>query len=149
MISTGSTEAKRNLALSLGAEFGVDPAHDTWTAEVRRFTGKRGVDVVVEHVGGKILEQAFTCLARGGSVVTCGATAGKEVRLNLWPLFVKQHRLIGSYGRTRADIAATLAWAASGKLKPVIDRAYPLSETSEAFVALRRRTVAGKVLVMP
>ena len=105
VISTGSTEAKRNLALSLGAEFVVDPAQESWAAEVRRFTGKRGVDVVIEHVGGKVLEQAFTCLARGGSVVTCGATAGKEIRLNLWPLFVKQHRLIGSYGR--ADIAAT------------------------------------------
>jgi NADPH:quinone reductase-like Zn-dependent oxidoreductase len=68
------------------------------------------VDLVVEHVGGRLLEQVFQCLARGGTIVTCGATAGREVTINLWPLFVKQQRLVGSYGRTRKDMEATLAW---------------------------------------
>ena len=57
--------------------------------------------------------------------MTCGATAGREIPFNLWPFFVKQHRLIGSYGRNRADIQATLEWAAAGKLKPVIDSVFP------------------------
>ena len=66
------------------------------------------INLVVEHIGGEVLPKVFDCLARGGAVVTCGATAGREVTLNLWPFFVKQHRLIGSYGRNRADIQKTL-----------------------------------------
>ena len=149
VISTGSTEAKRALAQSLGAEQVVDPADPNWPAEVRQLTGKRGVDLVIEHVGGKVLEQVFSCLARGGTVVTCGATAGREVALNLWPFFVKQQRLVGSYGRNRAATQTTLEWAAAGKLKPVIDRVYPLADTAQALAALRNRDVLGKVLVKP
>jgi len=149
VISTGSTEAKRALAQRLGAEFVLDSASNGWAAEARRITGKRGVDLVIEHVGGKVLEQVFACLARGGTVVTCGATAGREVQLNLWPFFVKQQRLVGSYGRNRADLARTLEWAAAGRLEAVIDRVYPLAETPAAFTALRNRAVLGKVLVRP
>ncbi len=149
VIATGSTAAKRELALRLGAEATVDSSDPTWPAQVRKLTSKRGVDVVVEHVGGAVLEQVFNCLARGGTVVTCGATAGREPRLNLWPFFVKQQRLVGSYGRTRRDLAATLEWAAAGRLHAVIDRVFPLADTAQAFAALRDRQVLGKVVIEP
>ena len=149
VISTGSTGAKRALAIQLGAEFAVDSTPTIWPAEVRKLTNKRGVDLVVEHIGGEVLTKCFDCLARGGTIVTCGATAGREVKLNLWPLFVKQQRLIGSYGRNRPDLQATLEWAAAGKLKPVIDSVYPLTETAAAFAKLRSRSVLGKVLIQP
>lgn len=149
VVSTGSTPAKRELALRLGAEAAFDPADPAWPAQVRAWSGKRGVDVVVEHVGGPVLEQVFHCLARGGTVVTCGATAGREVTLRLWPFFVKQHRLVGSYGRTRRDLVATLDWAATGRLRPVIDRVLPLAEAAAGFAALRARVVQGKVVVEP
>jgi 2-desacetyl-2-hydroxyethyl bacteriochlorophyllide A dehydrogenase len=149
VISTGSTEAKRRLAQQLGAEFVVNPTQSDWPAEIRRITNKRGVDLVVEHVGGGVLLQCFECLARGGTIVTCGATAGRDVTLNLWPFFVKQQRLIGSYGRNRADLQATLEWANAGKLRPVIDSIFPLDQTPAAFAKLRSRNVLGKVLVEP
>jgi NADPH:quinone reductase-like Zn-dependent oxidoreductase len=149
VIATASNEIKQKLAHQLGAEFVIDSANPKWPAEVRRITNKRGVDIVVEHVGGEVLVKAFECLARGGTVVTCGATAGKEVGLDLWPFFVKQHRLVGSYSRNAADLRATLEWAAAGRLKPVIHAIYPLDRTPEAFAALRARTVLGKVLVGP
>jgi 2-desacetyl-2-hydroxyethyl bacteriochlorophyllide A dehydrogenase len=149
VISTGSTEQKRELAQRLGAEFVVDLVKQNWPVEVRKITDKRGVDVVVEHIGGTVLQQAFNCLARGGTIVTCGATSGREVPLNLWPLFVKQQRLIGSYGRNAADFRATLDWAAQTKLKPVIDSTVPLAETPEAFNRLRSREVLGKVIITP
>lgn len=149
VVSTGSTPAKRELALRLGAEAAFDPADPAWPAQVRAWSGKRGVDVVVEHVGGPVLEQVFHCLARGGTVVTCGATAGREVTLRLWPFFVKQHRLVGSYGRTRRDLVTTLDWAAAGRLRPVIDRVLPLAEAAAGFAALRARVVLGKVVVEP
>jgi NADPH:quinone reductase-like Zn-dependent oxidoreductase len=149
VISTGSTEAKRTLAKDLGAEFVVDSTQTSWPAEVRKFTNKRGVDLVVEHVGGDMLPKCFECLARGGTIVTCGATAGRDVALNLWPIFVKEQRLVGSYGRNRADFRVTLEWAAAGKLKPVIDSSLPLDQTPAAFAKLRAREVLGKVLIKP
>ena len=82
-------------------------------------------------------------------MVTCGATAGREVRLNLWPLFVKQQRLVGSYGRTRKDMEATLAWAAAGRLRAAIDEVLPLDRGAEAFRRLRNRGVAGKLVIRP
>ena len=149
VISTGSSEERRELARRLGAEFAVDPAEPAWTSQVRRFTGRRGVDLVVEHVGGEVLMKAFDCLARGGTVVTCGATAGRQITMNLWPFFVKEQRLVGSYGRNRADLEATLEWAARGRLQPVIQALLPLAETPAAFAALRARSVLGKLVLCP
>jgi 2-desacetyl-2-hydroxyethyl bacteriochlorophyllide A dehydrogenase len=147
VISTGSSEAKRELGTKLGADFVVDTNQPDWPAEVRRLTEKRGADIVVEHIGGHVLQKCFDCLARGGTIVTCGATAGREVTLNLWPFFVKEQRLIGSYGRNRADIEKTLEWAAAGKLRAVIDSTFPLQRAQEAFDRLRSRNFLGKVLV--
>jgi NADPH:quinone reductase-like Zn-dependent oxidoreductase len=147
VISTGSTDAKRQLARDLGADHVVDHSVSTWPKEVRQITGRRGVDLVVEHIGGDVLLQVLQCLARNGSVVTCGATAGSQVSLDLWPLFVKQQRIIGSYGRNRADMQRTLEWAAAGRLKAVIDRPLPLERTREAFDLLRGRQVSGKIVI--
>ena len=149
VITTGSTAEKREFGLHLGALHAVDASGPDWPAQVRQFTGKRGVDLVVEHVGGSTFEQVFHCLARGGTVVTCGATAGREVGLNLWPFFVKQQRVVGSYGRDRADMAATLQWAAEGKLKASVARVARLADTAQAFAQLRARSVLGKVVIVP
>jgi NADPH:quinone reductase-like Zn-dependent oxidoreductase len=149
VISTASSDAKQKLAHELGADAVVNTNDAHWPAAIRQLTNKHGVDLVVEHVGGAVLVKCFDCLARGGTIVTCGATAGREVTLNLWPLFVKQQRLIGSYGRNRADIIATLEWAADGKIAPVIDSIFPLAEAPAAFAKLRARQVLGKVLVNP
>jgi NADPH:quinone reductase-like Zn-dependent oxidoreductase len=149
VISTGSSAAKRSLALRLGAEFAIDSNDPGWPAEVRKITEKHGADLVVEHVGGDVLLKCFECLARGGTIVTCGATAGRDVKLNLWPFFAKEQRLIGSYGRNRADILATLDWAAAGRLKPVVDSVFTLDQVGAAFTRLRSRSVLGKVLIKP
>ena len=147
VISTGSTEPRRALAQQLGAQHALDTNSANWPEEVRRLTGKRGVDLVIEHVGGEVSLKCFACLARGGTVVTCGATVGREVTLDLWPFFAKQHRLIGSYGRNRYDLEATLNWAALGRLKPVIDSIVTLDQAPAAFAKLRNREVLGKVVV--
>jgi 2-desacetyl-2-hydroxyethyl bacteriochlorophyllide A dehydrogenase len=147
VITTGTSAAKRRFALGLGADHAVDSSKPDWPGRVREITGKRGVDLIVEHVGGDVLLQCFTCLARGGTIVTCGATAGRDVSLKLWPIFVKEQKLIGSYGRNRKDIVATLDWAAKGKLKAAIWKVYPLNQTPEAFAALRQRQVLGKAVV--
>jgi 2-desacetyl-2-hydroxyethyl bacteriochlorophyllide A dehydrogenase len=149
VIGTGSSEAKRELARQLGAEAALDLADANWTAEVRKLTAKRGVDLVIEHIGAAVLQQAFNCLARGGTIVTCGATTGREIPFDLWPFFVKQQRLIGSYGRNTADLKATLQWAADGRLKAVIDSSLPLARTPRAYELLRSRKVLGKLVIRP
>lgn len=149
VIATASSESKQQFAKQLGADVIVDSTQANWPALVRQQTNKRGVDLVIEHVGGDVLPKCFECLARNGTIVTCGATAGREIKLNIWPIFVKQQRLIGSYGRNRADIVATLEWAAAGKLRPVIDSVLPLADTSKAFTRLRERNVRGKLVITP
>jgi NADPH:quinone reductase-like Zn-dependent oxidoreductase len=149
VISTASTEPKRELAEKLGAEAVVDLGDSGWPTEVRRLTGKHGVDLVVEHLGGTVLEQCFHCLARGGTIVTCGATNAKEVSLNLWPFFVKQQRLIGSYGRNRSDLEKALVATVEGWLRPVIDSVLPLAQAEEGFHRLRERKVLGKIVCVP
>lgn len=149
VITTGSTEEKREFGLGLGADHALDSTSDDWPREVRKLTDKRGVDVVLEHVGADVLEKSFQCLARGGAVVTCGATAGRKLSLDVWPMFVKQHRFIGSYGRNHADMQATLQWVAEGRLKPAIHQVFPLPGVSNAYEVLRARGVYGKVLVKP
>lgn len=148
VIATASTLEKRNVAMEAGADHVVDSTSEDWATEVRQITDRRGVDIVVEHIGGKMLQQVFNCLARGGTVVTCGATAGRDVQINLWPFFVKQQRLIGSYGRNRADMIATLEWAAVGKLKAIIHKTYKLEDAPQAFADLRDRSVFGKAVVV-
>jgi NADPH:quinone reductase-like Zn-dependent oxidoreductase len=149
VITTAGDERKLEKARELGADHTIDHYKQKIGDEVRRITNKRGVDIVVEHVGGDVLLKCFECLARNGTIVTCGATAGREISLNLWPIFVKQQRLIGSYGRNRVDMQATLEWAAAGKLKPVIDSIFPLDQVPAAFAKLRSRNVLGKVLIEP
>jgi len=147
VITTGSTAAKRTLGLRLGAELAVDTGDVDWPRLVRKHTGNRGVDVVVEHLGGPVLQQVFQCLARNGTIVTCGATLGREPTLPLWPFFVKQQRLVGSYGRNRASLLRTFEWAAAGRLRPVIDSVVPLDRAPEGLARLRDRQALGKVLV--
>jgi NADPH:quinone reductase-like Zn-dependent oxidoreductase len=149
VISTGSTEAKRSFAQSLGADFVLDSNQPDWPKQVREITQKRGVDLVIEHVGGDVFQRCFECLSRGGKIVTCGATAGRDVQINLWPLFVKQQCVIGSYGRNRADIEATLEWAALGRIRAVVHQTFPLDRAPEAFAALRNRRVLGKIVIAP
>lgn len=149
VLTTGSTEEKRALGLRLGADHAVDSTQKDWPFVIRQLTDKRGVDVVIEHIGGDVLEQAFSCLARGGAIVTCGATAGRSAEFNLWSFFVKQQRLIGSYARNRQDLERTLAWAAEGRIQAVVDHVFPLEETAAAYARLRSRQVLGKVLVRP
>jgi D-arabinose 1-dehydrogenase-like Zn-dependent alcohol dehydrogenase len=69
------------------------------------------------------------------------------VQLKLWSFFVKEQKLVGSYGRSRKDIQAVLEWAAQGKIKAATTQVFPLEQTAAAFLALRNRQVMGKVVV--
>jgi NADPH:quinone reductase-like Zn-dependent oxidoreductase len=149
VIATASTVEKRERARELGAHEVIDYVNEDLVAEVRRITAKRGVDVVVEHVGAATWEQSVAALGRNGRLVTCGTTSGADAKLNLWQLFAKQLRLIGSYGGTRAELRQVLRLVADGRLKPVIHHTFDLEGVAEAQTLLAERRQFGKLIVRP
>ena len=149
VIATAGSEEKVKLALDLGADHAINYLERDFLQEVRRITGKRGVDVVVEHVGTDTWEKSVGCLARGGRLVICGTTSGAEGKTNLWQLFAKQLNLIGSYGGTRRELQTVLKLVADGRLRPVVDRSMPLEQAAEAQWLLQERRHFGKLILNP
>ena len=96
VITTGGSEAKRELGLELGAEVALDTGVERWEKEVKRLTDGRGADVVVEHVGPATWDASLRALARNGRLVTCGGTTGPKVSVNLPHLFIKNQSILGS-----------------------------------------------------
>jgi NADPH:quinone reductase-like Zn-dependent oxidoreductase len=147
VIATASSTSKLEKARQLGADVTVDYVAEDLRGAVRQLTGRRGVDVVVEHVGQATWAASVASLARNGRLVTCGATSGSDVNLDLWSMFAKQISLIGCYGGRRDDLRRVLAAAAQGALEPVIDRVLPLEQLNEAQAALESREQFGKIII--
>ena len=147
VIATATSDTKLERARQLGAHEVVNTERDDLREAVRRLTNKRGVDVVVEHVGQATWQASVASLARNGRLVTCGATTGSQVGFDLWPMFAKQISFIGCYGGTPNDLRQVLQAAARGDLKPVVDRVLPLERLSEAQQALAAREQFGKIVI--
>jgi NADPH:quinone reductase-like Zn-dependent oxidoreductase len=146
LTTVGSAE-KASRATALGADATILYRDTDFLAEVRRMTGKRGVDVVIEHVGGETFEKSVKALARGGRLVTCGATAAAEATINLRQVFFKLLSILGSTMGSLAELHEVLRHVEAGKLKPVIDRVMPLSEIREAHRVLENREAFGKIVL--
>ena len=147
VIATVGSHEKMDHARQLGADDVINYNDLDFAQEVRKLTGKRGVSLVVEHIGPATWAKSIACLARGGRLVTCGATTGNEATTNLWTLFAKELRLIGSYGGTRSDLATVLRLVANGQLRPVIARTLPLESVAEAQRLMEQREVFGKIVI--
>ena len=149
VIATASTDAKLERARALGADSVINYSSQDFAAEARRLTGKRGVDVVIEHTGQDTWEKSIAALARGGRLVTCGATSGFDGKTDLRALFGKHIALYGSYMGRIAEFATVLSHIAAGRLKPVVDRVLPLAEARAAHEAIERREQFGKIVLVP
>ena len=149
VIATAGGEAKLQRTRELGADLALDHYRQDISAEVKRFTGKRGVDVVFEHVGVATWPKSLESLAPGGRLVTCGATTGYDARLDLRFLFSKQWSLLGSFMGSMGELHQVLKFVFRKQLKPVIDRVYPLSEIRAAHERLENKEQFGKVVVTP
>jgi len=147
VIATAGGEEKLAKARELGSDHAIDHYRQDIAAEVKRITGKRGVDVVVEHVGVATWPKSLESLAPGGRLVTCGATTGFDAQLDLRYLFSKQWSLLGSFMGTMGELHQVLKFVFRGQLKPVIDRAYPLEEIRAAHERLEKKEQFGKVIV--
>ena len=149
VIATAGSARKLELARQLGADHVIDYERQDFATEVRTLTAKRGVDIVFEHVGEKTFPGSLRSLARGGRVVTCGATTGGKAELNLRALFFKNLAVLGSTMGSRGELHQIVGLVSRGLLKPVVDRTLPLSEVREAHEALEHREQFGKIVLVP
>src|SRR6202166_1124252 len=149
VITTAGDEAKLEKGRALGADYGINHYKQKISEEVRNITNKEGVDIVIEHVGAATWDESVRSLKSGGKLVTCGATTGPSVSLDLRHLFARQLSLLGSYMGTMGELHEVLRHVFSGRLKPVVDRVFPLSEIRAAHEYLEKSQMFGKVIVIP
>jgi NADPH:quinone reductase-like Zn-dependent oxidoreductase len=146
VVATAGDDEKCAKALQLGADHVVNYNERNFSTVARRVTGKRGVDVVFEHVGAATWGPSLLSMRMGGRLVTCGSTSGVSAETNLMMLFQRQLRIIGSFGCTVRNVAEGLAKMAEG-VRPVLDTVVPLERFSEGLERLESRRVFGKILV--
>ena len=145
-----SAPAKASKTAALGAEQVFDHYAGDFAKEIRRATGGRGADIVIEHVGEATWERSVRALAAGGRLVTCGATTGHAAAIDLRHLFARQLSLLGSYMGRFDELRAAAALLFDGRVAPVIDEVFPLARAADAQRRLERKGQFGKlVLTVP
>ena len=149
VLATAGSDAKLARARELGAAETINYRETDFAREVARLTGKRGVDVVVEHVGQETFEGSVRSLAKGGRLVTCGATTGPRGEIHLPRLFFKSLSILGSTMGSLGELHRIVQLVVDGKLAPVVDRVLPLDEAREAHRILEDREAFGKVILLP
>ena len=149
VLATASTAEKLAKARELGADEVVNYASEDFVAAAKSWTGGRGVDVVIEHVGGETLAQSVLATCRGGRVVTCGATAGHLATLDLRHVFFRQVEILGSTMGSKGDLFTILEHQAAERLVPIVDRTLPLEKAADAHRLLEARQVFGKLVLLP
>lgn len=149
VITTAGDEKKLDKARELGADHGINHYQQKISQEVRKLTDKEGVDIVIEHVGAATWDESVKCLKPGGILVTCGATTGPNVSFDLRFLFSRQLSLLGSYMGTMGELYEVLGHVFAGRLKPVVDRTFPLKDVRAAHEYLEKSQMFGKVVLNP
>ena len=149
VIATAGTDAKLEKARQLGADEVINHSKQSIADEVRRLTDKRGVDVIVEHVGAAVWEACFNSLATYGRLVTCGVTSGADVKLNVQALFGRQRTILGSFMGGKAELMDALKFIVQRKLRAVIDSSFPLKDAVAAQRKMEGREFFGKILLHP
>src|SRR3989454_11911409 len=147
VIATAGSDVKLQKGKELGADHLINHKTQKIRDEVRRITGKRGVDVVFEHVGTATWDESFASLAPSGRLVTCGATTGFDARVDLRFLFSRQLSLLGSYMGTKSELLTVMKLVAAGRFRLVVDRVFPLAACPEPHAYLESSSQFGKVVL--
>jgi NADPH:quinone reductase-like Zn-dependent oxidoreductase len=147
VLATAGSPAKVERARLLGADAVIDHRRQDIAREVRNLTGGRGADVVVEHVGEATWETSIRSLARGGRLVTCGATTGPRGPIDIRVLFARQISLRGSYMGSKRELLQAAALFFEGRLKPAIDEVFPLARAADAPRRLEQGLHFGKIVL--
>lgn len=149
VFTTVGSDEKIKRAKSLGADEVINYQKKDFQMEVRRLNKNRGVDVVFEHIGPATFQKSLASLARKGRLVTCGVTSGPTVNLDLRYLFVRQISLFGSYMGGIAELRKVIRLLERKKLRPVLDKVFPLCEAREAHERMLGRQNFGKIVLVP
>jgi NADPH:quinone reductase-like Zn-dependent oxidoreductase len=147
--ATVGSDEKIDLARALGAEEVINYRTQDFVEAAKRWTGKRGVDVVVEHIGGDTFERSVYALTRLGTLVTIGSHDTHWGRLDLRHVYSKNLRVIGTNLGSIPELRTLLEHVAQGRLRPVVDRTFPLRDARAAVQRLVDRQNKGKVLLLP
>jgi NADPH:quinone reductase-like Zn-dependent oxidoreductase len=145
---TSSSDDKLRRAKALGADDGVNYTRTDWGKAVREWTGKRGVDVVLDSVGAATWTGSLRSLAPGGRLVTCGATSGPIGETDIRIVFWRQLRIIGSTMSNRREFRDVMSQLFAGRLRAVVDRTFPLAETAAALAVLQKGEQFGKLVAL-
>jgi NADPH:quinone reductase len=156
VIGTASSEAKLDLARSLGADIGINYTLPNWSEQVKKATNRLGADIILEMAGGEVAEQSLQCLAPFGRMVVYGAASGEVTQFTGIQLMYKNQAIIGywlSAWLQRADRVAVAALALmqylnAGHLKVIVEHTFPLSEAVEAHRTIAERKTTGKVVLL-
>ena len=146
VIATAGT-AKLEKARALGADFVLDHYKQNVAKEVKKITGGRGAEIVVDHAGSATWESSMRSLAKGGKLTLCGSTTGFHVSFDLRFLFIRQQSILGTTMGTRSDIFRILQLVEAGKMKGVVDRVFPFTEVAKAHEYLESGQQFGKVIL--
>jgi NADPH:quinone reductase-like Zn-dependent oxidoreductase len=142
----GSNENKLALAKSLGADYLIDRSkEDNWSSTIYKLTNKQGVDVIVDNVGAGTMPLSMRAARKGGRILTVGNTAGPKFEIDNRYIFGKHLSIIGSTMGTISDFKQVMGLVFKGRLKPVIDRSFPLQEAAEAHKRLEAGEQMGKI----
>ncbi len=147
VFAVSRSEEKLQKAMALGADVVVNSSAVAFDEEVWRITGKRGVDVVVENVGEATWRRSLRCLAKGGRLVTCGATTGERGEVDIRVMFWRQVSIVGSTMGSHRDLQQVLSMVEAGRLRPVVDTVLPLARAREAHQRLEAAERFGKVVL--
>ncbi|HSF04253.1 MAG TPA: zinc-binding dehydrogenase [Methylomirabilota bacterium] len=149
VMTTVGSDDKIEFARGLGAEHVVNYRRQDFVEEAKRWTGKRGVDIVVEHIGGETFERSTYALTRLGTLVSIGSHDTHWGRLDLRHVYSKNLRIVGTNLGTILELRAILDQVLAGRLRPVVDRAFPLSQARAAVQYVLDRKNKGKVILVP
>ncbi len=147
VIVTSSSDAKLHAAQQLGADVTLNHKTRKISQEVRALTDKRGADVVIENVGEATWDESLRALARGGRLVSCGATTGPKVGFDMRRLFWHQWSILGSTMGNDAEYRDIVRLLGAGELRPIVDRVFPFAEARAAFERLERGEQLGKIAI--
>ena len=145
---SSSSDAKLMQAKAMGADYCYNCEQPDVVREVLRETAKRGVDVVVDNVGEATWLQSLQMVRRGGKIVTCGATTGPNPKTEIRAIFWKQIDILGSTMGNRSEYSELVQLLGQGRLKPIVDRVFPLAEGKQAMEYLKCQKQFGKVLLI-
>jgi len=149
VIATAGSDAKLKRAKELGADETINYRKFDFYVELRRMTGKTGVDVILDHIGADTWEKNIRSLRKGGRLVTCGVTSGYEVATDIRYIFFRSLSILGSTMGTRGELLQIMRMIERGMLKPIVDSTYPMSRIADAHRRVESRKAFGKVVVNP